>query len=336
MMRKVGIVVIGRNEGMRLVNCLSALICGPVPASRIIYVDSASSDGSPETAAAMGFPVVRLSADHPMSAARARNAGFDALRRAAPEIDYVQFLDGDCILAEGWIDIGARHLEQRGDLAIVCGALRERDAHTSVYKRLCAMEWAVPEGDVASCGGIFMVRAVAFEQAGGFNASLIAGEEPELCLRLRALEWGILRISDEMALHDAAIQSFAQWWRRTARGGFGASQVAWAHRSAAADEDKRLLASAAFWSGVLPLTAVTATWMHPAALGLLALYPAQVCRIALRKSPADRDAWLYAAFMMIAKAPTLIGMLRFTKRVAFEQAPVRQGFKHPRAGEDVR
>ena len=44
--------------------------------------------------------------------------------------------------------------------------------------------------------------------ASGFNATLIAGEEPELCLRLRQKGWEIWRLDAEMTLHDAAMTKF--------------------------------------------------------------------------------------------------------------------------------
>lgn len=47
----VDAIVIGRNEGQRLIDCLGSLL-GQV--RRVIYVDSGSSDGSVEAARARG------------------------------------------------------------------------------------------------------------------------------------------------------------------------------------------------------------------------------------------------------------------------------------------
>ena len=49
---------------------------------------------------------------------------------------------------------------------------------------------------------------------GGFNPAVIAGEEPELCVRLRQAGWKIHRLDAEMTLHDAAMTSWRQWWKR--------------------------------------------------------------------------------------------------------------------------
>ncbi len=66
---KTGIVVIGRNEGERLVACLRSLVTGQYP---IVYVDSGSSDGSPQQAASLGIEVTALDMSIPFTAARAQ------------------------------------------------------------------------------------------------------------------------------------------------------------------------------------------------------------------------------------------------------------------------
>ena len=50
---------------------------------------------------------------------------------------------------------------------------------------LCDIEWNTPTGEAKACGGDFMIRKKAFKQVGGFNDTVIAGEEPELCYRLK-------------------------------------------------------------------------------------------------------------------------------------------------------
>src|SRR5262249_40970901 len=89
-----GIVAIGRNEGLRFQRCLASL-----PGSAIIvYVDSGSVDGSTHRAQQHGALVVELNDETPFTAARARNAGYAKLKSLAPELKYIQFIDGDCEL----------------------------------------------------------------------------------------------------------------------------------------------------------------------------------------------------------------------------------------------
>ncbi len=92
----VDAVVIGRNEGARLVACLASLR-GQV--RRVVYVDSGSTDGSVAAAEAAGAEVVGLDMGRPFTAARARNAGLARLEGAG----FVQLVDGDCEVRQGWV-----------------------------------------------------------------------------------------------------------------------------------------------------------------------------------------------------------------------------------------
>ena len=73
------------------------------------------------------------------------------------------------------------------------------------------------------------MRVAAVREAGGYDPELIAGEEPELCLRMRRLGWTISRIDAEMTLHDAAMTRFGQWWRRMLRAGHAYAEGAARH-----------------------------------------------------------------------------------------------------------
>ena len=70
-----------------------------------------------------------------------------------------------------------------------------------------------------------MMRAVAFTQVGGFDGSIRAGEEPELCHRLHRAGWTIQCIDADMTFHDAAMTTLRQWWRRETRSGYGSLHV---------------------------------------------------------------------------------------------------------------
>ncbi|NDW02679.1 glycosyltransferase family 2 protein [Salipiger sp. PrR002] len=208
-------IVIGRNEGERLRACLTSV---QSEIARVIYVDRGSDDGSQALAEAVGVELVNLPMHLPFTAARARNAGF-AKAAAIAGPSYVQFIDGDCILQPGWIETASRFLASTPDCAVVCGRRRERFPEISIYNRLMDAEWATPPGRTKACGGDTMVRASAFAEVDGFNAAFIAGEEPELCVRLRTCGWSIWRLDEEITLHDADMHSWRQWWQRSRRGG---------------------------------------------------------------------------------------------------------------------
>jgi glycosyltransferase involved in cell wall biosynthesis len=202
---------------------LSLVECGPdLPA---VYVDSGSTDDSVELARSLGVTVVELDMSRPFSAARARNAGFERLKEIAPGLLYVMFLDGDCEVADGWLDRAKAEMETKPKVAVVCGRRRELFPEASIYNRLADLEWDTPIGEATACGGDSVVRAEAFESVGGFDPTAAAGEEPELCQRLRQAGWSVWRIDAEMTRHDLAMTRFRQWWRRLYRSGYNGLDI---------------------------------------------------------------------------------------------------------------
>lgn len=306
-----GVVVIGRNEGERLRSCFESL--ADVDCAKI-YVDSGSTDNSLSLAQQYGITAHPLSADRPFSAARARNEGFAKLLEISPELRFVQFVDGDCSFISGWLQKASAFLVQHEQAAAVCGRLREQFPERSIYNRLCDLEWDTPVGESKASGGIVMMRVSAFQDAGGFRTGLIAGEEPELCLRLRQKGWSIWRIDQDMAWHDAAILRFNQWWLRVRRAGYAFAEGAYLHGSTPERHWLKEARSPWFWAAILPMTAVVAGVYNGAAAGLvLALYPLQVTRLAVSGKYAPRVNWLRAFFLVLGKFPELLGQLQFLK-----------------------
>lgn len=306
----LAVVVIGRNEGERLVQCLASVKdCIDI----IVYVDSGSTDKSVETARAVGAKVVELDPDIGFTAARARNAGIDFLRgSSAPE--FIQFIDGDCELQLGWISTALAFLEAHPKVGVVCGRRRERFPEASVYNRLCDREWDTPIGHARSSGGDALMRMAALDQVGGFNPTLIAGEEPELCLRLRGCNWQIWRLDSEMTLHDAAMPRFSQWWNRARRGGYAAAEGMALHGAPPERHGVATVRRAIFWGLVLPLMVVImAAVFTPWAFVLLLAYPAQLVRNALRGNSSSGD-WELAMFRTIGKFPEVLGVLEYWVR----------------------
>lgn len=303
-------VVIGRNEGARLAACLDSLAAAGL--TRVIYVDSGSTDGSPALAAARGATVVDLDMAQPFTAARARNAGLAALTDSPPR--YAQLIDGDCTLAPGWIDIATAFISGHPNCAVVAGRLHERHPEASAYNRLCDREWDVPIGEATSCGGIAFCRFDPIVTLGGFDPALIAGEEPDLCLRLRRAGWRIWRIEAEMALHDAAMTRFAQFWTRARRAGHAYAEGAARYGAAPERHFVRETRRALIWGLGLPAATLLATLLAgPIGLALLAAYPLQVARLA-RRDGLSRPAWEVALLLTLAKFAETQGILGYHLR----------------------
>jgi GT2 family glycosyltransferase len=312
----VGVVVIGRNEGERLERCLKSIESLGVPTC---YVDSGSTDGSQELAKRLNVDVVELSAAQPFTAARARNTGFNHLRSSNADLEFVQVLDGDTELQPDWLPTAIDELRSNQRIAAVVGRRRERFPDASTYNRMCDLEWDTPLGDVDAFGGDVLFRTAAWRDAGGYDTSLIAGEDPEFSFRLRAGGWKLRRIEAEMTLHDAAITNFGQWWKRSKRAGHAYAEGASMH--GAEGHYTKEVRSIGFWAGAVPLgiiasvvVGLTVTPWAFAGLGLLLGYPLLWSRIrAHRKSLGDdaKVAGMYARFVVIGKFAELTGVLTF-------------------------
>ncbi|MFW6058703.1 MAG: glycosyltransferase family 2 protein [Phycisphaeraceae bacterium] len=308
----VGAVAIGRNEGERLVRCLRSLI-GRV--ARVVYVDSGSTDGSVETARKLGAEVIELDTSVPFTAARARNAGWRRLLQVQPDTTLVQFVDGDCEVVAGWIEQGRDHLAAHETTAVVSGRRRERQPDATIYNHLVDMEWDTPIGEARACHGDAMMRIAVLQQLGGFRDDMIAGEEPELCVRIRAAGWRIMRLDAEMTRHDAAMSRFGQWWKRNVRAGHAYAEGAALHGDGPDRHGVRERRSNWVWGLVMPLIALLAAWPTGGwSLLLLLVYPAQVVRIALgrrRQGDGTGAAMLYAVFCVLGKFPQMLGQMKY-------------------------
>jgi hypothetical protein len=322
-MTSLGVVVIGRNEGERLRCCLESVVGSSRP---VVYVDSGSTDGSVELARSLGVEVVELDLATPFTAARARNAGVECLLRLAPSVRFVQFVDGDCHVVDGWLDRGPQELEARPDVAVVCGRLRERFPERSIYNRLADLEWDTPIGEIDACGGIALMRLAPFRAVGGFDPSIPAGEEPELCIRLRGQGWKVVRLDAEMARHDMAMTRFRQWWRRQCRSGYGGLDIVTRSRDRKTAPFARQVYSARLWTVGWILVTVSAGGLAGSlggsaagiwAAGLLILAPTvQSVRLAARVRPGIKDnriALSYGMLTMIGKWGELVGQIRYLR-----------------------
>jgi glycosyltransferase involved in cell wall biosynthesis len=312
-MNQIGVVVIGRNEGERLRRCLNSV------ASRgliLVYVDSGSKDGSIELARSMGVEVVELDMSRPFSAARARNEGFERLLAIAPEVQYVQFVDGDCEIVDGWIDRARREFDERPMAAVVCGRRRERHPEHSVYNRLADLEWDTPIGEAKACGGDALMRVAALQQVGGYDPELIAGEEPELCVRLRQKGWTVYRADAEMTLHDMAMTRFGQWWKRTVRAGHAFAEGSALHGRPPERHFVHQTRSIIVWGLVVPVLALSLAWPTRGLslllfVGYLLLFWRAFRYYRVQRGWRAGDARVFALAVVLGKIPSALGVVRY-------------------------
>ncbi len=311
---QVGIVVIGRNEGEHLQASLESALAA---ASTVVYVDSGSTDNSLDIATELGVSIVKLDPSISFTAARAYNAGVARLLALNSSLDCVQFLDGDAQLMEGWVAAAYQAMSKQPIVAVVCGRRYEKFPHQSVYNLLADMEWDTPIGEIEECGPESMMRLSKFQAVQGFDESLIAGEEPEICFRLRQQGGKVLRIDAGTSQHDMDMMSLQQWWRRSRRGGYAFAEEAWIHQHEPGQYRQRQCLRIWLWAFFLPISVII---LSPFTYGfslilLLGGYSINLTKNYLwvrRKRQYDvNKALTYSLFCLLIKFPELHGQIEF-------------------------
>ncbi len=320
---KLGIVIIGRNEGKRLQQCFDSMKA--IPCEKV-YVDSGSTDNSLTIAKSNKIETIVLDPIRPFSAARARNEGFERLLKLNPKIKFVQFLDGDCTLLPNWLETASAALSDVPERAAVIGHLLERNIDKSPYNRLCALEWRSTPGDLTNygaLGGISMMKAGVFQKLGGFNPDVIAGEDSELGVRMGLAGYKVTKLDQQMATHDADITQFGQWWKRAVRGGHAIGQRSYLNGGTTQKDCVRERNSTLFWGIGLPilmiLGLIPTQGYSLLLLGAYVLLTYRVVKFRLRQGDNFADAWFYAKYLLLAKFANAVGLLKFYVNKLFER-----------------
>jgi hypothetical protein len=172
---------------------------------------------------------------------------------------------------------------------------------------------------VEFCGGDALFTRKALAESSGFDESLIAGEEPELCRRLRALGYGILHIDAPMTGHDLQITRWVQYWRRATRAGHAYAEVSerfrgsedpfWTH------DRRRNVMRGGFWlaSLAVALAASLRYGLFPL-LGWSGILSLMTLRSAWKARWKSKDRWavlLYGLHSHLQQVPILIGQMQY-------------------------
>lgn len=294
----LAIVVIGRNESERIKECFESVASSKY---KFCYIDSNSSDDS--ISIAKKYTNLTSSIDTPFSAGKARNKGVELIKQSFPGVKYIQFIDGDCVIDSQWIERAKSFLTEHKDSAVVCGIRKEKSPIESIYNRLCEYEWNPNYGSILGCGGDFMVKLSAFDEVNGFDSRITAGEEPELCLRIRTNGWKIYRLHIPMSTHDANIESFKQYAKRVQRAGYAFTYGFFKHFKILFN--LRPVLRILFWGIFLPLLIVTVNYKF------LFLYLIQFLRLFVKSEIKETKVRVYQAFFLsFGKFFEAIGMLK--------------------------
>jgi len=308
---RVAAIVIGRNEGERLVRCLGSVLPS---IAQVVYVDSNSIDGSVARAREMGVRVVELR-EGPFTAARGRQAGIEETKRLFPGVHYVHFIDGDCVLDPAWVEAATRYLDEHPRVAGVFGRRREVHAKDNLYSLMVDLEWEMPEGPTICHGGDALDRLSALDEVGGWSTDLIAGEDPDLGFRLREKGWEIHCLRREMTLHDVGMTRLSQYLKRARRSGHAYAEVGWRQRRGPGRVFLKRTASILFYGLGVPLLAVVLATVYWPALALPVLIWARLLvhlfLYARRAGCSSGQSLFYSWATLLCKSASALGVLRF-------------------------
>lgn len=311
----LSIVIVGRNDGARLARCIRSArsIRGLRGAFEILYVDLESSDGSPARARDMGAAVVSAPGSHGRAAV-GRNAGWRAAR--AP---VVMFLGADTVLEPDFV-AGAVPLLRDPNVAIVWGHRRELHPEASLVHRILDLDGLHPPGPAEHCGPDALMRRTALEQVEGFDERLGAGEDVELCGRLRALGYRIEHIDQPMTLYDLDVSGWVGYWRHAVLTGYRLAETADRFRDrmpagwlVAARRNRLHGAGLVLAAGLALGSSLWVADLRPM-LVLLALSLALVLRSAgqaVWKEPDPLTRFVYGIHVHLSQIPMLIGQLGY-------------------------
>ena len=313
----LSVVVIGRNEGERLVRCLKSVAAMHLPGRtfELIYVDADSIDGSLDRAASLRARVISVKPERPCAAV-GRNAGWRAARASI-----VLFLDGDTTLASDFVEHALPEFSDP-QVAIVFGDRRESNPQGSIYNRVLDLDWVLPLGRIETMGGDVLIRREALEAVDGYDEHTIAGEDADLCARIRAKGYVALHLDRVMVHHDLAIYKFSQYWRRSVRSGHAYAEISERFRqSDSAVWRKKAIrhrVQGAIMLALLagaPLLALATRSLLPLIISL-AIVSILVARTAVRYRARKTD-WvtriMYGVHSHLVHIPVLVGQLRYLR-----------------------
>nr|WP_321409395.1 glycosyltransferase family 2 protein [uncultured Carboxylicivirga sp.] len=209
----ISFIVIGRNEGERLIKCLNSIRLSIETLNleaEIIYVDSQSTDHSIEIAKKQfDCRVFKITGKY--NSAIARNIGVNESKS-----ENLIFLDGDMELQSSFLPV---ILDEKGDLKyeFVSGnfvnyyySIDGNLIHQDYYKKIYCAE----DSYQSTTGGLFAIKRKLWNDVGGMNVKFKKGQDLDLGYRLARKGFLLLRKKEVMAVHHTIdYQEVKRLWK---------------------------------------------------------------------------------------------------------------------------
>lgn len=205
-------VVVAKNEEQNIADCIESLICLSCD-KEVFLIDNGSSDKTVDIAKKFDINVF---VDEIASVSKMRNIGASLSNN-----EIICFVDADVIISQDWLDKMVCHLKEED---VGCACAPERwcgDRPTWIEKT-----WLNAKGladisvrEVEWCqSGAFAIKRSVFNEVGGFNEGMIAGEDADLGYRV-SRRYKIIKDGSVFFLHKRTPKTLKQFfWQQVWHG----------------------------------------------------------------------------------------------------------------------
>jgi glycosyltransferase involved in cell wall biosynthesis len=219
---KISFIIPAKNEESTIRLCLEAILNEMIDGDQLIVVDNGSTDKT--IGIVKSFPNIHFLDRPDASVGRLRNEG---ARIANGEV--LGFIDADCVIGQGWRDKVIHAL--RNPNVAVTGAKCSLPEKPHWIEKVWYSQRKRYSGEVKyiNSGNLAVIRDIFF-QVGGFDESLITGEDAEFCWRLRSYGFLLWEDPDIIAVHYSNpkdIYNFYKKERWHGLGMFGTFKIFW-------------------------------------------------------------------------------------------------------------
>jgi general secretion pathway protein A len=219
----------------------------------VVFVSVGANRDANAIARKAGAIVVEENKQTLTTGGRARNAAYRQLKKIAPHIKFVQFLEADCALDPDWIVTAEKFMNRRAEVAIVEGHLRPAPGKSLAHVTIADLKRREIDGELqTTIGGSALMRTDQFEAVGGFRGDLLAAETADLCIRLRRRGGHIWRLEGAMLICNPTRRARKGWWSLAVKRGYLNAYAASLHGGPPERLGVMDVARAVFWGFVFP------------------------------------------------------------------------------------
>ncbi len=322
---ETGVVVVG--EDPKVSPEAAVRSCGDGRA--VVFVASGYAPEAVAVARRAGAVIAEEGSNGFSTSGRARNAGYRQLKKIAPHMRYVQFVNAKSALDPDWLTAAEGFMARRPEVAAIEGPSRHPLANLPPFPTLGEMKTQEVEGEIQSIEDSAMMRADKFEAVGGFRGDLATAETRDLCVRLRRRGSHIWRLGVPMTLAEPQNASFNHWWRARKKFGFENAYCASLHGGPPERLGVKETARATFWGLLAPAAILSAALVSALGASFLnvvtppmtifagvlaagiAIYALKIVAGALSRGIFNLASWRQAFFAVFGTAPAFLGAAKF-------------------------